>query len=62
MRHFIKSIIMALMFISGKILPYPFDGRHFDYDSKDAPVLGRFNGSEDLMLHLPPPLTVDQVQ
>ena len=51
---------MRIYNVAGKILPYPFDGRHFDYDSKDAPVLGRFDGSEDLMLRLPPPLTVDQ--
>lgn len=31
----------------GTILPYPFKGEFYDYESRDAPILsGRFNGEE----------------
>ncbi len=50
----------------GVILPYPFEGRFYDYDDDYAPVLGRFRGEEeeeeDLLLHLPPGLEVNQVR
>ena len=35
----------------GIILPFPFDGKFYDYEDKSAPVLGRFEGvsSEHLL-------------
>jgi len=35
------------------VLPYPFTGQHFDYYSRSIPILGRFNGTKDILLTLP---------
>ena len=64
-------------------MPYPFEGRHFNYRDKNIPILGRsdvhfefelnitivthqrlfrFNGNKDVVLHLPPGTTVDQLK
>ena len=71
-------------------MPYPFEGRHFNYRDKNIPILGRsdlvhtsilaleierneteseghiclfrFNGDKDVVLHLPPGTTVDQLK
>ena len=45
----------------GTIIPYPYDGKHYNYHDPLAPVLGRFEG-EDLLLHLPPGLTVEEIR
>merc|ERR1711971_158483 len=44
------------------VMPYPFEGRHFNYRDKNIPILGRFNGNKDVVLHLPPSTTVDQLK
>merc|ERR1712212_110492 len=44
------------------VMPYPFEGRHFNYRDKNIPILGRFNGNKDVVLHLPPGTTVDQLK
>ena len=44
----------------GRLITYPFLGTHYS-DSADAPKLGRYTG-QDLVLHLPPPLTVAEVK
>jgi len=36
------------------VLPYPFDNKHFKYLDKTIPILGEFDGSEDVVLTLPP--------
>merc|ERR1712127_116643 len=48
---------------AGKVvLPYPFQGDHFQYRDKNIPILGRFTGDKDLVLHLPPGTTVNQLK
>ncbi len=33
----------------GTILPYPFNGKFYDYEDLSAPILtGRFNGQKDI--------------
>jgi len=44
------------------VMPYPFEGRHFNYRDKNIPILGRFNGNKDVVLHLPPGTSVDQLK
>merc|ERR1712080_371237 len=44
------------------VLPYPYEGKTFDYRDKDIPILGRFTGDKDIMLTLPPGKTVDQLK
>merc|ERR1719158_315664 len=44
------------------VMPYPFEGKHFKYDDYDIPILGRFDGKKDVVLHLPPGSTVDQLK
>jgi len=44
------------------VMPYPFEGRHFNYRDKNIPILGRFNGNKDVVLHLPPGTTVEQLK
>merc|ERR1711971_146492 len=37
------------------VLPYPYEGEHFSYSDKNIPLLLRpFDGSEDVVLTLPP--------
>jgi len=45
----------------GIILPFPFDGKFYDYEDRSAPVLGRFEGA-DLTLHLPPGTQVSDLK
>merc|ERR1712113_873044 len=44
------------------VMPYPFEGRHFNYRDKNIPILGRFNGNKDVVLHLPPGTSVEQLK
>jgi len=44
------------------VMPYPFEGKHYNYRDKTIPILGRFNGKKDVVLHLPPGSTVDQLK
>merc|ERR1712212_699413 len=44
------------------VMPYPFEGKHYNYRDKTIPILGRFNGNKDVVLHLPPGSTVDQLK
>merc|ERR1712072_1562929 len=38
----------------GTILPYPFEGKFFEYEDQSAPILsGRFSGDKDITLTLP---------
>merc|ERR1711936_1087832 len=37
-------------------------GKHYNYRDKTIPILGRFNGKKDVVLHLPPGSTVDQLK
>merc|ERR1712141_819780 len=38
----------------GTILPYPFEGKFFEYEDQSAPILtGRFSGDKDIKLTLP---------
>lgn len=38
----------------GTILPYPFNGKFYDYEDQTAPILnGRFTGDKDIVLTLP---------
>merc|ERR1712014_105764 len=37
-------------------------GKHDNYRDKTIPILGRFNGKKDVVLHLPPGSTVDQLK
>jgi len=46
----------------GIILPYPFEGVHYDASSTDAPVLGRANGDVDVMLVLPDGVSVTELR
>merc|ERR1712080_497442 len=44
------------------VLPYPYTGETFNYTDKGIPILGRFTGSKDITLTLPPGKTVDQLK
>ncbi len=47
----------------GNILPYPFKGTFFKYDSEEAPILkGVFDGSMDIKLTLPEGLNVSDLK
>ncbi len=47
---------------SGLLLAYPFSGHHFEYDSREAPVLGAFDGTEDVVLILPDAVSPGQLK
>ena len=45
------------------VLPYPYSGEHFSYSDRHIPLLLRsFNGSEDVVLTLPPGRTVSDLK
>jgi len=45
------------------VLPYPYEGEHYSYSDKTIPLLLRpFNGSEELVLTLPPGVSVSQLR
>ena len=47
----------------GIILPYPFEGKFYDYEDDSAPILsGRFDGSKDIVLTLPSDKTVTDLK
>jgi len=46
----------------GTILPYPFEGKFYDYEDKNAPILERrFNG-EEIVLTLPEDLKATEIK
>ena len=48
---------------NGMILPYPFEGRFYDYRDQTAPVLGNFRGNEGvIVLHLPLGTSTDKLK
>lgn len=48
---------------NGIILPYPFEGKFFEYNDKSAPILeGRFTGDEDIKLTLPDTLKATDIK
>ena len=47
----------------GTILPYPFDGKFYDYNDKSSPTLTTaFDGSKDITLKLPDNLNVSELK
>eukprot|EP00092_Neocalanus_flemingeri_P033853 GFUD01036814.1.p1 GENE.GFUD01036814.1~~GFUD01036814.1.p1 ORF type:complete len:243 (-),score=55.08 GFUD01036814.1:35-682(-) len=44
------------------VLPYPYEGKHYSYEDESLPILGKFDGSEDIILSLPPGKTVNQLK
>ena len=49
---------------NGIILPFPYEGTHYEYDDPKAPVLGRFEASrhEKVVLHLPRDVRVSELK
>ena len=49
---------------NGIILPFPYQGKHYEYDDPNAPVLGRFEASrhENVLLHLPQNVRVSDLK
>ena len=49
---------------NGIILPYPFEGKYYEYEDTNAPVLGRFEASrhENIVLHLPKDIRVSDLK
>lgn len=45
----------------GKILPYPFNGKFYDYEDSFAPVLGKFE-KETIVLNMPPELKLAKIR
>ena len=43
------------------ILPYPFEGRFYEYDAENVPHLGRYS-NDDLVLNLPDGVEVRQLK
>ena len=37
----------------GIILPYPFEGKFYEYEDRSAPIIKSFDGSQDVTLTLP---------
>ena len=47
----------------GEILPYPFEGKFYDYEDRSAPILsGSFNGDQEITLTLPENLKVTDLK
>ena len=47
----------------GNILPYPFEGKFYEYEDKSAPILnGRFSGDKDIKLTLPDTLNATDIK
>jgi hypothetical protein len=47
----------------GTILAHPFEGKFYEYEDQDAPVLkGQFDGSKDIKLTLPASLNVSDLK
>jgi hypothetical protein len=47
----------------GHILAHPFEGKFYNYDDENAPILrGRFDGTEDIRLTLPEDLNVSDLK
>ena len=47
----------------GTILPYPYEGKFYDYTDKSAPIIkGRFNGNLDITLKTPSTLKTSQIK
>ena len=49
---------------NGIMLTFPFDGKHYEYDDPNAPVLGRFEAGQPqkVLLHLPKNLRVSDLK
>ena len=45
---------------NGTVLPYPFDGKFYDYQDLNVPILKKFS-SEDIVLTLPPSLRSEDI-
>merc|ERR1711997_511782 len=47
----------------GTILPYPFEGKFFEYEDQSAPILsGRFSGDKEITLTLPDTLKATDIK
>jgi len=47
----------------GTILPYPFDGKFFEYEDQSAPILtGQYSGDTDIKLTLPDTLKATDIK
>ena len=47
----------------GTILPYPFEGKFYEYEDQSAPILnGRFSGDKNIKLTLPDTLKATDIQ
>ena len=47
----------------GNILPYPFEGKFYEYEDQSAPILnGRFSGDKDIKLTLPDTLKATDIK
>ena len=47
----------------GTILPYPFEGKFYEYEDQSAPILnGRFSGDKNIKLTLPDTLKVTDIR
>ena len=45
------------------VLPYPFEGKHYSYTDRNIPLLLReFDGSEEVVLTLPPEYSVTDLK
>ena len=44
------------------VLPFPSDGKEYGYDDQDIPILGSFDGSQDIIIKLPGDTTVNDLR